>query len=155
MQLIKVCNWVVFLSSSLLFSSCSYFMVSPVEIERPESFYTSVEDTNQYVILHFQDSVLHFKDISVSESEQVLTGILEPVSKLHTAYTRKKRDRRNQYNQYGMVIENEIHVYVSKSDPQDYGAYSIKLIEINRIERFVVDKKAQSSAIIVSCLART
>jgi hypothetical protein len=87
-------------------------MVSPVEIERPESFYTSVEDTNQYVILHFQDSVLHFHDIKISESEQLLTGELKSVSREHYAYKRKKRDRRNQYNQYGMNIENEIHVYI-------------------------------------------
>ena len=117
---------------------CSYFKSKNVNHPEPvitiENIALSIQK-NDYVILHFNNSVAHLKSPDLNQEQNTISGVLEPVSPEHSKFlTVEKKVNRYRQNKGQSVVENEIHIYTQSSREIFGEPTTIALDSITRID---------------------
>ncbi len=117
---------------------CSYFKLNSVNPLNQASISEQAQKMGKYIILHYEERVWHFTNITVDDSSQELYGQLEILPSHHFNYTKaKKEGKPYQFESGGPKIDraiNEIHIYVSNNPQQSNSKIAIPFSSVTKIE---------------------
>lgn len=142
------------LSLILLCSGCYFYKVqstkSPVTPAALESVDSLNSANNRFFILRSGANSFHITKYSLSEDQKTLNCILDSVPQAHLLHITKGAIGRRKYKKYGeRDVINEVHFYTNEID-QAYGAYSIPLDKIFKIEVLEKDRKKTASVFVIA-----
>jgi hypothetical protein len=125
-------------------NGCYYFKVTK-SAEPSQIAISKMQDEQKFIILHLDDKVWQFQDISVNEES--VSGQISALTG-HERYKTVKPDAANRYfkslNQNESSVLNEVHIYITGYSETGNDKISIKTKDIQKIE--IYDKASGATA---------
>ena len=148
MQKRRLSRWFFVVGISLIFlTSCrSYYMVRQVSLMPRDSVYSLVQDTLNYVIVHYKNKVIHISEVRVDTVADIITGKAEAVSREHETWQDQVEETGNPYNRTRYSPLHEVHlmadevVYKFEKEP------SIRGEDIHSVKCYVWDSERNQKA---------
>ena len=147
---------IILIASLNLMNSCFYYKVTTSQPPH-EPVILKLQEKNDFFILHCNDQVWHFTNITINENS--VNGLITDLVG-HTYYKTTKstsankysgRDKRNAsgiYQHEGEVL-NEVHIYISEYLQLANNQISIPEEAISKIEIYDPDKAARTASFVV------